>query len=366
MLFSLNQPSTIPSNQLSGEEGQAPSSKTGMLLGLFATPLITLFAQPVFAFSITPPQPGATNVYFPRFEYTVNGDGWVSRLDPLSTLPTGGTSGFNSLLSPFEANGWTFSQGQTLNGSFNIDTYETFATDIVGANLKLDYLPQGNDPINDAQTNLHWIQRVTNNNSTSFEPGFGIPQDVIDVRNLNLPYSDPSRLFYDLDSGFTPPSFQDGPLREEVDGANQWQAELYLASTNPSNPFDVTIYDGISWGWNNAPLVDVAAVVDVTDSMDTDIFLAQSYVNQLLNQLDGAGIDYRVAIADFKDHPQHTGNPSDYPYLPALGFTDDRNAITSTIDLLPSMLGGGGRHARIRLFSLNQSDASRRFGQLEK
>lgn len=122
MPFSLNQPSTIPSNQLSGEERQAPNWPTGILFGALATPLIPLFAQPVFAFSITPPQPGATNVYFPRFEYTVNGDGWVSRLDPLSTLPTGGTSGFNSLLSPFEANGWTFSQGQTLNGSFNIDT----------------------------------------------------------------------------------------------------------------------------------------------------------------------------------------------------------------------------------------------------
>jgi hypothetical protein len=53
-------------------------------IGLFATPLVALFSQSVFAFSITPPQPGATDFFYPETEYYVpDGRKWLAKIDPL-------------------------------------------------------------------------------------------------------------------------------------------------------------------------------------------------------------------------------------------------------------------------------------------
>ena len=116
---------------------------------------------------------------------------------------------------------------------------------------------------------------------------------------------------------------------------------MYLASFSRSDPYNVTIYNGISWGWKNEPVVDFTFVVDTTGSMGSYIGIAQATMNQFLNRLETVGVDYRVAIADFKDFPSDS-SPNDYPYFAALPFTSNRTSIINTVSTLGEIIGGGG------------------------
>lgn len=319
------------------------------------TPLVAFSCGSVFAFSITPPQPGATIDYLPDEEYTVNGKKWVTKLDPSSVteLPAGGTNGLKDLLNAqFVPVGWTFNTG-TLKGSFNIRYYAALGavspSDGVGADFELNYVPKDDDPVNDTQTELYWIQRVFNNHNITDNPGHGNPENTIDVppSSRQKPFTDPGRLFYNYDiNDSQPPIFEDRPDRIDIDGSHTWRAELYLASIYPYDPTptNVTIYNGVSWGWRNEPEVDFEVVVDTTGSMGTYISGAQTIINQVINRLDDVGIDYRVAVADYKDFPPPSGpgGSGDYPYLARLSFSSDKTAITSTINALSSNIGGGG------------------------
>lgn len=249
----------------------------------------------------------------------------------------------NNLLSPFRSAGWTFSTGADLAGSFNISGFEAYgALNSVGANLYLNYFPIGNDPVNDDQTEVHWIQRVICNNNATDNSGYGNPEDTIDVPDRSLPYTDPGRLFFDYKNGFpTPPIFQDGPDRVQVDGSNKWSAELYLASFKRDDPYNVRIHNGVTWGWKNEHVVDFEFVVDTTGSMGFHLTTAQATMRQFLSRLDESDIDYRVAIADFKDFPS-SYDPDDYPYRANLAFTSDKQAIDKALSLLVASVGSGG------------------------
>lgn len=228
-----------------------------LILCLVTTPLIAFSSSSVFAFSITPMQPGATNIYDAEEEYIINGQKGVTRLNPLSVtkLPRGGTAGLLNLLNTqFLPNGWTFQKADAdLAGSFNITHYDAVGTPItVGADFALDYVAQGDDPVTRGNTQLHWIQRVFDNHNITDNPGHGNKENVIDVLTTKKPFTDPGRLFYDFDANFaTPPHFEDGPRRPDADKNHSWNAELYLVSIDTTNPNTVTIYNGVRWGWTN-------------------------------------------------------------------------------------------------------------------
>ncbi len=86
--------------------------------------------------------------------------------------------------------------------------------------------------------------------------------------------------------------------------------------------------------------LDLAFVVDTTASMGGDIYQAQQDMRDHLNQLEESDMDYRIAIVDYRDFAERTGDYDDYPYCVQLDFTNDYDAILNAINSLT--LGYGG------------------------
>ncbi|MBE9006801.1 VWA domain-containing protein [Fortiea sp. LEGE XX443] len=121
------------------------------------------------------------------------------------------------------------------------------------------------------------------------------------------------------------------------------------------------IYDGISWGWRNQTKrrrqdqctvqyisdngsnsdcfkIDLEFLFDTTGSMGSSIGAVQTAATDILNQLEALGVDYRIAIADYKDFPEQYG----YPYRAVLPFSTDKTAIINSINSLSGDIWGGG------------------------
>ncbi len=122
----------------------------------------------------------------------------------------------------------------------------------VGANIQLRYSPAVtyNPLINynptTAGSELHWIGRVMSNHNFKTNQ-HGDTEDVIDVA------SGQPNPFYDLNPSVTftdEDDFADGPARPDLQNDHYWSAELYLVEKTPGKQ-EVTIYNGISWGWRN-------------------------------------------------------------------------------------------------------------------
>lgn len=85
--------------------------------------------------------------------------------------------------------------------------------------------------------------------------------------------------------------------------------------------------------------LDLVFVVDTTGSMGDDIDAVKRDMHAYLDQLDATGLQYKVAIIDYRDFPERAGR-YDYPYMVQLDFSTDTDAIQNTIDGLT--LGYGG------------------------
>jgi hypothetical protein len=216
-------------------------------LGFFTTTLlVVLTSQSSFAFTITPPQPGASITYDPSEEYILpDGRKGITTLNPLSvtSIARGGTAAFLATLkAAFPA--WNFNKAANdLAGSFDVEVYDALGTpSAVGADFRLQYNPAGGDPT-PANNELHWIQRVVDNHNITNNPGHGNFEDVID----GLPsQTDP---FYDTFGDADEDSFHDFPTRHDADKNHFWFADLYLVELTA--PQTVTIYNGVRWGWTN-------------------------------------------------------------------------------------------------------------------
>ena len=86
--------------------------------------------------------------------------------------------------------------------------------------------------------------------------------------------------------------------------------------------------------------IDIAFVVDTTGSMGDDIDRVKKDINTYLNTLQANGIDYRVALVDYRDFASRTGSQYDYAYNVCLDFTNDTARIRSAVSALS--LGYGG------------------------
>ena len=189
----------------------------------------------------------------------------------LQKIQLGGTLGLLQDLKPYTKQGWSFTKGPDLKGSFDVGSGSYYACGTkkrcglnpiqsgiggVGAVLKLNYRPaqkgrkgKTGDPT--PQNNLlYWIQRVITNHP---KPGkkIGKQTSYIDNRigntNKNAIHPYYGSRGNPLDSnGF----FGDRPYRKKNLKSNfYWMAELYLAEANPINQQQVTIYNGVRWGW---------------------------------------------------------------------------------------------------------------------
>jgi hypothetical protein len=217
------------------------------------TLLMALTTESSLAFSINPPGGGAAE-YLPVQTYTYRNDldimtFGLTTLNPANvrSITRGGTTGFLTTLK-MEFQDWTFNPAPTdLAGSFRVQKYiakylpqDAIYEAGVGAELKLQYDYNEGDP-KPEDSKLHWIQRVVSNHRGTH----GTNQDNIDIRlNAQNPY-------YDTAFGeqpFDERTFYDRSTRE-VENSHNWLAELYLVKETA--PKQVTIYNGIQWGWSN-------------------------------------------------------------------------------------------------------------------
>jgi hypothetical protein len=152
---------------------------------------------------------------------------------------------------------WIFnSADKDLDGSFKVTQYAAVGTTLeVGANLKLKYIPGPDDPLPFVES-LHWIQRVISNHNLkdNLHDDMKMNEDVIDID------SGATNPFYKIDFDADGIEFRDSPRRFDPFRNHNWVAELYLVEqTEPqTNPQNVTIYNGIQWGWENNVVVEPA------------------------------------------------------------------------------------------------------------
>jgi hypothetical protein len=79
--------------------------------------------------------------------------------------------------------------------------------------------------------------------------------------------------------------------------------------------------------------LDLIFLIDTTGSMWDDIANVKASANEIVEALDSEGLDYRVAIADYRDYPLLPyGGKTDYVYNLDLPFSNDKNSIISAIN----------------------------------
>lgn len=88
------------------------------------------------------------------------------------------------------------------------------------------------------------------------------------------------------------------------------------------------------------PALDLCFVVDTTGSMGDDIENARDNMTRILERLADKAPEYRVALIDYRDFPDRTGNSSDYPCRKQLGFTSKNERIIDAINNLDLGFGG--------------------------
>jgi murein DD-endopeptidase MepM/ murein hydrolase activator NlpD len=85
----------------------------------------------------------------------------------------------------------------------------------------------------------------------------------------------------------------------------------------------------------NRPL-DLAFAIDTTGSMSDDLAAVKSAATQIIDALEDASADYRVAVTDFRDFPfsPYGVRGIDYPYRVETPFSGDRQTIVGGINAL--------------------------------
>lgn len=209
---------------------------------LTTTLLITLTTQSSLAFGIS--QLGTVSNSESYSLANPDRQGVTQLLNPIgvTSITRGGTLGFLTQLQTRYQN-WTFNTAPNdLAGIFNITRYAAQGTaERVGAELRLEYIPGPGDPT-PLNNSLHWIQRVFNNhdNQTDVHNDF---DDKIDVGSQLI------NPFYDTLGAATETIFYDFSGRIDTNNNHSWLADLYLV--DETSPQNVTIYNGIQWGWSN-------------------------------------------------------------------------------------------------------------------
>lgn len=86
--------------------------------------------------------------------------------------------------------------------------------------------------------------------------------------------------------------------------------------------------------------LDLAFVIDTTGSMGDDIDDVKAFSSHLVDTLAARTGSYRFSLVDYRDFPERSSNPGDYPAKLQLGFTDHADSIRAAINALS--IGDGG------------------------
>ena len=239
----------------------------------------------------------STGVYDPVDIYSVPGGFGVAFLLPPVPLnvPRGGlTGGFLDYRGVLEtefpaASGWSFvTAGADLaDGALEVTAYDVFGGSFVGIDGHAGAprtrgfavrVPEDKDPAGDE----HWIQVVRSNHALP-DPGntnHGTEEHKVDTASVQgSPYYDDlgaadSRNFFDI------------PRRIDEQASHLWLADLQLVTGPAANaPGEVTIYNGIRYGWANL-VFTVSTLSELHDSFN-DLFNIDSLETEFGADLTG-------------------------------------------------------------------------------
>lgn len=199
-----------------------------------------------------------TGVYDFEDQYSVGAQQWKAWLLPAHPiqLQRGGTVNFLAVLGA-AFNTWTFNTAPaSLSASaLRVHSYDVFGSaGYVGIEqtpnigFHVEYRPAGADPV----ANMHWIQVVTNNHALGAGGGHGVIANIVD----NGGAIDP---FYDTLGAADGRDFIDAPGRLDGNQSHFWIADLFLVQQTGATT--VTIFDGVRWGWVNAPVPEPTFVL---------------------------------------------------------------------------------------------------------
>lgn len=281
----------------------------------------------------------------------------------LTPIKRGGTAGLLEELKLYMDEGWTFTKGRNLKGSFNVTN--NYACGIhkicyakglpgsntggVGAVLEFYYRPgKRGKKVKTADPkprdirlpsltapNLYWIQRViTNFPATTKKVG----QRVTYIDNLSLngknathPYLG-SNIFNMGNNGY----FGDRPYRGEKTETElkknfYWIAELYLAKDDPKIGQKVTIYNGVRWGWKYKyySVDDLKKVCPITKNNGGKITNVSNSEKNVLDVLNNASLVNTVCQ---KEPPKPKPKPK--PPKPPCSGGSGGGGCSSTTDYI--------------------------------
>ena len=231
-----------------------------------ATLLLALTGQSVLGFSLTGSTQGfSANDPLPGFNFEVT----VQTDDVRRTRRNERNELLELLDDTTFSQRYEFRAGRRLSGTFNIRNNTPCTPDIncngqrnvVGSIFDLTFTPSGKDP--KLSPNLYWIQWLSADWSRQ-QPKY----EFIDIYfqsqftdpNILSPHPSPyypARRRSELDpSGNRAFHFFDSPFTRNIAYNNDWDFQLYLAHErirrDATGIFrEVTVYNGISWGWTN-------------------------------------------------------------------------------------------------------------------
>ena len=147
-------------------------------------------------------------------------------------------------------------------------------------------------------------------------------------------FQNPQRWIYEIERGF-PVSLLGHGVTEDNYHPNPTGHEEWAKVLIPFGTFGTSGSVGSGSG-----SIDVVFVIDTTGSMGDDIDAVKAFSNEFIELLTTRTSSYRFALVTYRDHPEHTGDPSDYPARVDLDFTNDAASITSAVNAIT--VDGGG------------------------
>ena len=267
-----------------------------------------------FNFSNTPSVNGdtSTGLYVPLSIYsTAAGFGVDLLLPPIPlSLPLGGGGNSSLFMSTLQstftaASGWQFTasannlaqdslQVNADQAGGNFPCYQNTAINCVGIAGTAKTSGFAVSYTGAAINNGHWIQVLATN-----DPAAGKTSPYVD-NNSNA-----ANPYYDSVFAANSTVFLDAPDRSPVNANYYWVADLYYASGVNSagtamNPTQVTIYNGLVWGWANI-FVSTQNVAQFKAAVDGDLTSVATLDSALDAGTNLAGVLNQMEVTDFYD-----------------------------------------------------------------
>lgn len=95
--------------------------------------------------------------------------------------------------------------------------------------------------------------------------------------------------------------------------------------------------------------LDLVLAFEATEASAVALGGFKAVASALVDQLEAGTSSYRVGVVSYRDHPETSGNPEDYPARVELDLTDDPDAIRAAIDGIQA--GGGAGLGQATVFS---------------